>query len=186
MTAALILEPHQDDTCLFAAFTAIRESAHVVTVLKSKVQEKYGITSPQRELENGRAFVELGLDPFDGWEQWPYLDDSPDWQAVETAMGMIGERLEPEAVYAPAVEDGGHEHHSRVGEMARSVFGRDRVTHYTTYRRGFGRTVGPVEVVPEPDWIVRKLRALACFESQIREPSTRPWFLDGLREWHAE
>lgn len=178
---ALLLSPHNlgDDETLFAAFIGLQHQAHVVTVLRSVKQEAYGITADERERESGNAMAILGL----GWQQWGFPDVDPPWDQVER---RIAEMALPEygfdAVFAPAVEDGGHEHHSIVGEIAGRVFG-DRCRFYTTYRRGQGRTVGAVRVEPEPDWIILKLRALSCFESQIREPSCRPWFLGGLDEW---
>jgi hypothetical protein len=56
---------------------------------------------------------------------------------------------------------------------------------FATYIRGEGRTVTDRPVVGSPDQIGRKLRALACYRSQIAEPSCQPWFLDGLTEYLA-
>jgi LmbE family N-acetylglucosaminyl deacetylase len=178
---ALAFEPHSDDIALFAAFSAMEHHAHVVTVLEGHVQQQRGlpISQQQRFAENECAMRELGLQ----WTQWPYRDDGPDWDAVAVAMHVIDERLQPDVVFAPAVEAGGHEQHSRVGELAGQVFGA-RCRFYLSYVRGEGRSRG-VEVVGDADQIGRKLRALACYRSQIAEPSTRPWFLDGLTEYLA-
>lgn len=177
--SALLLEPHQDDAVLFAAFTCLRHRPLVVTVLASQLQADRGtgITNERREAENAHALGLLGCEV----EQWGYPDSGPDWTAVQWAMRSLAGEGEFELVFAPAVEDGGHEQHSEVGRIALQVFG-DRVRPYLTYRRGHGRTVGQ-EVVPQPEWIGLKLRAMACFASQIAEPSTRPWFLDGIREY---
>lgn len=179
---AVLFAPHNDDETLFATWQLLRHDPHVVIVLKSAKQSDLGVTAETREAETDCALKQLGVS---SWEQWPYPDTGPDWQAVELAMQMLDERMEPELVLAPAVEDGGHEQHSRVGELARAVFG-DRVTAYLTYVRGqLSSRVGE-EVAFEPDWPVRKLRALACYESQIGLPATRPWFMDDtLREWVA-
>ena len=59
------------------------------------------------------------------------------------------------------------------------------ITFYNTYRRGEGRTRG-VSVPYEADWPARKLRAMACYRSQIALPATQPWFAnDWLEEWYA-
>jgi LmbE family N-acetylglucosaminyl deacetylase len=177
----LCLEPHADDCALFAAFSAMQHGAHVITVLSSRVQfdRGYGITQQQRHAENQAAMRELGVTH----EQWHYPDSSPDWDAVEAAMRVADDLHGPELVLAPAVEPDGHDQHSAVGSVSGRVFG-DRCRFYLTYRRGHGRSVGR-PVSPTPEQIARKLRALACFRSQIAEPSTRPWFLDGVGEWLA-
>jgi LmbE family N-acetylglucosaminyl deacetylase len=175
-------EPHSDDAALFAAFTTMEHHAHVVTVLESHVQAARGtgITQQQRVGENAAAMRELGLT----FDQWPYRDDRPDWPAVEVAMRAIDDRLKPETVLAPMVELGAHEQHIQVGHLAEKVFG-GRIVFYMTYVRGHGRTVTERPVVGTPDQVARKLRALACYRSQIGEPSCRSWFLDGLTEYLA-
>lgn len=176
----VLFEPHQDDAVLFSAFTCRRFRPLVVTVLGSRLQHRRGtgITDVHRRSENARALALIGCTV----EQWPFWDDEPDWPMVRRRMILLrGVGDGPAGVFAPAVEEGGHEQHNQVGELALEVFG-DRVRPYLTYRRGEGRTVG-TEIVPEPDWIAEKHRALACYASQIREPSTRSWFMDSLREY---
>jgi LmbE family N-acetylglucosaminyl deacetylase len=192
--SVLALEPHADDLSLFCAFTAQRLNAHVVTVLTSHTQQRAGVTQPQRQDESECAMRELGLT----WQQWPYRDDEPDWDAVEAAMRAIDDRLDPETVLAPAVDfvANGHDaaeipvtgwgvmQHDMVGKLAVRVFG-SRVVHYHAYTRWGGRTRDGVEVVGDTDQVCRKLRALACYRSQIGEPSCRSWFLGELTEYLA-
>lgn len=180
---ALLLDPHGDDGALFAAFTILKHQPTVIVCLRSQLQERRGgPTYQEREAETARAFAELGTF---AWEQWTVPDDKPDWAAVKRLVESARDLLEPDTVYAPAWEAGGHDHHNAVAEITADVFGPEPVISYLTYVRGSGRSDHGTEVVPEPEWIIRKHRALACFESQIREPSTRPWFMDGLREWVA-
>lgn len=177
----VLFQPHSDDAALFAAYACVRENPVVVTVLRSERQATAGVDHDTRELEDRCAFAELGVTAY---EQWPYSDASPDWGAVVNAMRLLDERLTPHRVFAPAPEQDGHDQHNQVGELARQVFG-DRLIGYLTYVRGCGHSTGGVEVPCEPDWVARKLRALACYRSQIWEPSTRPWFVELLdvREW---
>jgi len=153
----------------------------MVVVLRSQVQADRGtgITARMREAETSTALRLLGVH---AWEQWDELDRDPDWRRVRATMTMLRERHEPREVFAPAFEVGGHEQHNAVAELAADVFGPEIITSYMTYVRGAGRS-GGVLVEPAPDMIALKHRALACFESQIREPSTRPWFMDGLAEY---
>lgn len=187
----IFFAPHNDDETLFGAFTIIRYSPTVVVVLRSVKQEgSYGpeATSKVREAETTRALLEL--DCLD-YEQWHYPDDGPDWEAVESSMRLIDDRLKPEMVFAPAWEKDGHAQHNEVAVRVERVFGT-RVVSYLTYVRGSLRSRSldpsiPANEVPfEPDWPVKKLRALACYRSQIALPQTNPWFLDDtLREFLA-
>lgn len=181
---SLLLDPHGDDGTLFAAFTIQKHRPHVAVVLRSHLQSVRGtgITAETRERETGFALSTLDVT---AWEQWPIPDDKPDWVAVTRLMEQADRDLRPDRVFAPEFEVGGHDQHNAVAECAARVFGPDRVTSYLTYVRGSARSDWATEVVPEPEWIIRKHRALACFESQIRLENTRPWFMDSLREWVA-
>lgn len=180
-----------DDAVLFATWTLLRHRPRVVTVLRSVNQEANGITFKEREKEDATAMAILGCE----WVNWPFPDDDPPWDEVEALLrrgelNLHDEGPEPDwvdvapwphRVFAPWPEPGGHEQHNRVGELAEAVFGSERVSFYTTYRYGGPRTVGR-EVEPEPWMIPLKLRALACYESQmLRGP--RRFFLDSLREY---
>ena len=90
-----------------------------------------------------------------------------------------------ERVFAPAVEEGGHEHHSLVGQLALDVFGT-KVRPYMTYKRGFGRSTGKTAVIPTAVERALKKAAMQCYQSQIRNPATAYWFTDESnweREW---
>lgn len=177
----VFLAPHNDDEVLFGSFTLLEQAPFVVVCLRSQVQEdRYGILAAEREAETGAAMTMYELD----WEQWPILDRNPSPAALLDRMEDLEARFAPEVVYAPAVEDGGHDQHSLVGTIAAGVFG-DRVVRYLTYRRGHGRSRSGREVVPSPSQIVMKHLALSVYRSQIGEPSCRPWFLDEIREWYA-
>lgn len=181
----LILEPHNDDVALFCAFTAARERAHVVTVLRSCNQQELGmgITAEQREAENVQAMQALGCT----WKQMPHPDCAPDWEKVKEALVDLDDECEPASIYVPAFEQGGNEQHNRISEIARSLFG-DRIAYYLTYTGGPGRVAKKstwgTEVVPEGPWVTAKLRALACYRSQI-ERGPRQHFMQDLREYVA-
>jgi len=169
MTTALVLEPHNDDAALFSAFNAIRTRAHIVTVLASSVE---------RTAESAAAAAIFGC----SYEQWPEPDDAPDWKAVARMLLVHDSDHAPEIVFAPWPESsGGNEQHNMVGRLAEQVYG-DRVTFYTTYRTGAPRTTG-TPVPYEREWVLMKLRALACFESQIRSGPVRFFAEHSLLEW---
>lgn len=153
----------------------------IIILGHADLQQKRGllITPEQRTAETVAACEQLGVTQL---SFWPQSDSAPNWEAIEA---MMRELPSPETVFAPAIEVGGHEDHNMVGELASKVFGIDRCVFYLTYVRGCGRSDWGREVIPKPEWIALKHIALACYQSQIAESSTRPWFLDEIREWTA-
>lgn len=177
---SVFFSPHHDDETLFGAYLLLEHDPHVIIVLgHADLQGKRGlpISPVERTAETVAACGELGVTRL---SFWPQPDSAPDWEAIEA---MMRDLPAPDRVFCPAIEPGGHEDHNMVGELASKVFGIDRCVFYLTYVRGQGRSSWGHENPPEPEWIVLKHRALACYQSQIAEPSTRPWFLDTIREW---
>lgn len=178
----VFLAPHNDDETLFGAFTLLRHKPLVIVCLKSYVQEdRGGPTAAEREGETNRAMWWLGVEE---WRQWNHDDRQPDWKAVEQSMQELDAELDIGEVFAPACEVRGHDHHNEVGFLAQEVFG-DRLSTYLTYKRGSGKSRSSTPVsVDQSLWVILKLKAMACYESQIRLENTRPWFLDEpLREY---
>lgn len=194
--SAVLLDPHGDDAALFAAFTCLRESPHVVVVLRSAVQEtRGGPDFTRREAELAAAMDVLGCT----WEQWAIPDDAPRWeQAAERIKGLASFY---DHCYAPAEawEANGHawhnkppsgvepgvRHHDRVGFLACKMFGAERVTGYQTYTMHGGKTRVGDPVESRPEWVLAKLRALVCYESQVLLPATAPHFAEDLAEFTA-
>jgi hypothetical protein len=137
----------------------------------------YGITYQTREAETDCAMKILGCE----WEQWDIRDDDPDWGEVQERLRA----LNVEHVWAPAYEEwvGGHLHHDRLSELATRIF-PGQISYYTTYYRPHHRSTG-AEIKPEPIWVLRKLQAMACYESQITGDYPVHW-LDGLREYERD
>jgi LmbE family N-acetylglucosaminyl deacetylase len=184
MTSTLFLAPHNDDESLFGAFTIARERAHVVVVLRSHYQAKrwpgYDCTFQRRELETAAAVAELGA----SWEQWEGFDDrDPDWNAIGAQLRTLDlDRRNWTTVYAPLPEHGGHDHHNELGVLAAEIW-PTQVRFYPTYTRENGRSVAGERVDPQPAEVVAKLRALACYGSQIENWLCRPHFLRPLDEY---
>jgi len=186
----LLISPHCDDESLFCAFTLCREAAdiQVVVVFDGHIQAARGeaVTWPERRAETERALWELGVkkDPiFLG-----YSDNAVSLLAIDNHMGHLSTTLKPgDTVYFPWQEPGGHEQHNLIGSICESNFGRWEgvlMKHYLTYTR-HGKSTGGKEVIPEPDWIILKLRALACYKSQITVANCREHFMRGLHEYYA-
>jgi len=186
MPRSVFLAPHNDDETLFGAGLLMRHQPFVVVCLRSMVQEQRGtgIRFGQREAETDTALTELGQAR---WDQWELTDDLPVAQlSIRLGKKIEGLTADFDHCFAPAVEAWGHEHHNLIGELAVETFGSERVTRYLTYTRLHGRSTDGMEVPFEPWMVERKLRALACYRSQILEPSCTEHFVGGIREHVAE
>lgn len=163
MAVSLMFDPHGDDVPLFAAYSAMTDPTHVV------------VTHPEIPNEEIRAAADiLGYSVT--------IDSSNESRRRNLAIAV-----QPEIVYAPAIHPEGHEHHNEIGQFAVDFYGRHKVQFYATYAPRGQRQRTDRQVVPMPWEILMKLQALACFESQIKQESTRPWFYDllDMREWLA-
>lgn len=160
----------------------------------SRCHEQHGVNGDTRNAENEAAFAELTRGEsrrIDTW-QLPFVDtnpdwphESPDWPEIADALRVLAGDPGFDRVFAPWPEPGGHEQHNRIGSIAADVFGRERITYYTTYRYGGPKTREGSEIEPRPEWIIRKLRALACYESQILY-GPRRFFMEDLREYRLD
>jgi LmbE family N-acetylglucosaminyl deacetylase len=178
----LFISPHHDDAALFGAFTLIREKPLVITVFDSYEQPRRdypGCTNDIRSSEDTQAISGvLGCNlSFLG-----FRDDRPDWDGIERELRKINGHAEE--VYAPAIENGGHHHHNKVGEIAQRVFG-ERVRHYLTYT-SHGKSVSNTMVPFEPHWVLLKLKALACYASQIGLEDCCPHFMRPQYEYYQD
>jgi LmbE family N-acetylglucosaminyl deacetylase len=180
----LFLSPHNDDEVLFGTFTILRENPEIVIVFDSHVQ---GQRTGQENWRRRREESMRGLQELSVPRVWPTFLGLSDALPIETATlcDALRQYGEPEMVYAPAVEVDGHVQHNIVGFAANQVF--PRVTHYLTYTR-IGKSRSENEVQPRNgDDIARKLRALACYSSQMEmEPKLGCWphFMRDLTEYY--
>lgn len=178
--SSLLLAPHGDDEVLFAAFTCIRERPHVIVCTQDDDPEVRG----PRSYETTCAITTLGC----SHHEWPMSPKNFDLEQARTWLKLWDSPRHstvPDKVYAPAVSEEGHEDHNLIGSLAVEVFGPARVIPYLTYGPRGQRQREGMEIVPTPAEIQRKLKALACYRTQIENAMTRPWFFDllDLREW---
>ena len=157
----LLLSPHNDDECLFAAYILIREKPLVIIVTDSDAHLAEGITAQQRREESRRACELLGVPVvFLGLKDGTLSQHKPELRS----------RLEPFAsqswihVFAPAIQ-GGHKDHDAVGDVVSSMF--SPVSYYATYALGELFTPFGSEIQPTQEEIDLKNRALDCYPSQI-------------------
>lgn len=181
---AVFFEPHHDDAVLFACYQLLRLKPLVVTVFGDAQAQEPRVTAVQRTTEQLCAMDLLDL----SWVGWSFPDTTKDAPLVRGAIAeAMRQHLDADLVIFPLWEEGGHEQHNIVAEVAATVFGGKEWIRFATYRRGSGRSRTDIEVVAEDDWPARKFEAMACYRSQITLESTRPWFCsdDCLREWVA-
>lgn len=166
----VLFSPHHDDETLFAAFTILRHHPHVVVCYPST--RDYGSTTA-RLVETHMAAHELGAS---GVEQWQGVD-------LVAQMLALHERLHPTRVWAPHGL-ASHPDHVAVADAAALVFG-DRLTRYHTYTVD-GKVRLGTPVLPEPAWVLAKLRALARYQTQATHPRAHVFFLQDLTEYIEE
>lgn len=173
----LFLSPHNDDETLFGAFTLLRERPLVLIVFDGYLQAARGtgITAEQRRNESRAAMEILGCTV----EFMGLRDDNPN--VTPALIRAYVESLKPTEIYAPAREESGHRQHNLAAD---AVSGMPNVRHYMTYTPA-GKSTG-VPVPYEPEWPLLKLKALACYESQIKLWSTKDHFLRDQYEYTLE
>ena len=170
----LFLSPHNDDECLFAAYTLMREKPLVVIVTDSDAHLAQGISAEQRREESRRACDLLGV---------PVVFLGLKDCTLEQQRDDLRRRLEPFAsqpwthIYAPAFQ-GGHKDHDALAEVVSSMF--SPVSYYATYAPGESYTPAGREIRPAPEEIELKNRALECYASQIQLARTGSRF-DAVR-----
>lgn len=196
----LFLDPHGDDGPLFFAFTIQRERPHVCVVFDSYIQPARGLAgcdADTRRDESICAAAELlGFSTWTAAEWWRYqtfLGLRDDQHCEDAMLAAVLQKRFPDAteVWAPAWEKDGHGQHNCVALAAALAFGDAVKGRYLTYTRAFGKSrMNSREVAPRSaEEIQRKLRALACFPSQMQpdpRQGTRDWFLGDFREYMVE
>jgi len=181
---SLLLSPHDDDSCLFAAFTCLRERPDVVIIADSFLQTirgEVGCSSEERASETKAAHEILGCRIV----RCGLRDDNLVFDQVTDALSKL---FCDGCVYTPALESG-HPHHDMVTLAAVKVFGAERLRCYSTYSRHSrycGTDLHPVGTT-HIEWtrpeLALKERALACYESQLRVNAQHFEAVKGRGEW---
>jgi LmbE family N-acetylglucosaminyl deacetylase len=175
----LFVSPHCDDETLFGAFTLLREKPLVVIVYDGYVQQSRGlnISADQRTRETQEAMKILGVDV----EFLGLRDDDTSLNELQIT-NLLESRYHPEGVFIPAVEIHGHRQHNLVGRISLPVIQR-----YMTYTdEGKSTSNNPVKI-EDGSWVAKKLRAMACYESQMTLDSRcgcLPHFLRPIHEYY--
>lgn len=180
----IFLSPHNDDETLFGAFTIMRHKPQVVVVYDGYLQGLRGapITAERRRDETRAALAEMNapVPVFFGFSDacWD-IDERTFVLMLEATPGYDKSSV----IFAPAPEIDGHAQHTLVGNLAAKY--SQNVVYYMTYTRTGGKSTGQ-RVPTTADMICRKLRALACYRSQIELANTREHFLRDLNEYYLQ
>jgi LmbE family N-acetylglucosaminyl deacetylase len=171
----IFISPHNDDEVLFGTFTLLRERPMVVVVYDSYTQFRRGdpITAHQRRKESIRAMEILGIDV-------AFCGLSDEGVDAEECAAALAPYRDAGKVWAPAFEKDGNRHHNLIARVADSLFPQSQ--RYLTYTLA-GKSRG-VPVPYQPEWIAKKLLALASYESQIELPATAEFFMNDLHEYY--
>ncbi len=179
-----LISPHDDDSALFAALTCIREQPTVVVVADSHVQPargEKGCSAATRAAETEAAHEVLGC-------QTHRLGMGDDHLTLEGLEHEFSYLANAETVYVPVLE-GGHPQHDLVSLAAARVFGIDNLRCYSTYSKLSQyrdvdlQPVGTTEIEWTRPEYQQKLRALMCYESQMRVNPMHFRAVEGRSEW---
>lgn len=174
----IFLAPHNDDECLFGAYTLMRLRPLVIICTDSFIQPNrgdVGCSAEERRQETIDAMKLLGCPVL-------FLGIKDTDLTEEELMERLS-LLEAETFYIPAIQ-GGNPHHDIVGKVGLQLWGK-RCERYTTYTKTELYTTGGWEIKPTQSEIDLKNKALDCYKSQLRLQSTSPHFLAvrNLSEW---
>lgn len=159
----LLVSPHSDDATLFSAYTILREKPIVITVTHATMQGGNGY---DRVMEDYKAMKILGVPiMFLGIDEDKLNED------------ILIEKLLPFAInseaWLPEEIEGGNPQHNLITKVLKKMFWR--IHYYKTYTGLEDRTIGE-EVVPTPEELELKQRAMKCYISQRMNPMTAHYF----------
>lgn len=167
----ILISPHSDDATLFATYTILREKPLVVTVTHATMQGGNGY---ERAMEDYKAMKILGVPiMFLGIDE-----DKLTGSLLDNSLhAMLVEEDLLDCIYLPAYEEGGNPQHNLINKVIDDIasLGIER-KFYKTYTGLEDRTIGE-EVIPTPEELELKRKALACYRTQIENPNTRHYFL---------
>lgn len=168
----LFVSPHNDDAGLFGSFTIQARSPLVVTLLDSFVQVNRGhwmCDAKTRRKEDEAAMKVLGCRI-----EFAKIRDDLQEPAMREQITQFLSRFNPDEVWIPAVEDGGHEHHNLIGGISEAIFRGTTVHKYLTYTPRGKSTNGSI-VPANGTMVLKKLQALACYKTQIEVDALGCW-----------
>lgn len=161
----VFLSPHSDDEILFGAYTIMREKPLVVICTHATMQGDNGY---ERAMESYRAMKMLGASVmFLGIDE-----DELTEELLEEKLGFLYD-VETLDLYAPEHEENGNPHHNIVAKVAK-MFMKNTQT-YKTYTGLEDRSIGK-EIIPTPEELELKKRAMLCYQTQIQNPFTSHYF----------
>ncbi len=161
----IFLSPHSDDEILFGAYTIMREKPLVVICTHATMQGGNGY---ERAMESYRAMKMLGANvTFLGIDE-----DKLTEEVLEEKLEFLYD-VETLDLYAPKHEENGNPHHNIVARVAKKL--DFMVKTYKTYTGLETRTIGK-EIIPTPEELELKKRAMLCYQTQIQNPFTSHYF----------
>lgn len=162
----VFLSPHSDDEILFGAYTIMREKPLVVICTHATMQGDNGY---ERAMESYRAMKMLGASVvFLGIDE-----DKLTEEILEEKLRFIRDDDYYLTLYAPEYEIDGNPHHNIVANVAQKISAD--VQTYKTYTGLEDRSIGK-EIIPTPEELEIKKRAMLCYQTQIQNPFTSHYF----------
>lgn len=172
------LAPHDDDHCLFGAFTCMREHPTVVVITDSFIQPargEVGCSALERAVETAASCGVLGCEVI----RFGLHDDTVTEGEIATKLRGLSD---VEAVIVPALQ-GGNIHHDMTYRAAYLAFPPEKIIHYTTYTKTELYTKGDTEIIPTEEELLKKKFAMECHQSQLRVNEPHFTAVLGKSEW---
>lgn len=153
----ILFAPHNDDEALFASYTIMRTKPLVVVVYDGyQHQRKFGVNIMTRRNESINAMKLLGVEV-----EFMGLSDDETYDPYE--LETLFKKYKADKVYCPAI--GKNPQHNLVSNVCTSVF--KNTVRYCTYDDDLLQK-GSVEIIPTEEERVMKIKALKCYQSQLK------------------
>lgn len=178
----ILIEPHQDDSVMFACFTLLRLKPLVISLTSSKIQPlrgEVGCDADTRKQETIKALEILGCPVV--------FMDIPDNELSEDVLRKRLRGIRAETIYIPAYHENGNEQHNLINKVCLELFGRENTEQFCSYSKTDLMIKGSWEIPPTAEELTLKNKALDCFQSQINLNSMRNHFefVRNKSEWLA-
>jgi len=157
----LFIAPHSDDEALFGSYIILRNKPIKVVVCTDGIQheEKFDIKTETRRNESLSACKILGCDV----EFLGLSDKKLEREQLKKRLSALDGNL----IFVP-LKTGGNPHHDMVSEVAEEIWPLKKLCFYGTYSDKNLRPVGEQGFLPSKEEAITKIKALGCYQSQIK------------------
>jgi len=176
MNNSIFFAPHHDDETLFGAFTIQKRHPDIAICFEADYLPDKRLLETINALNYLKHKGDLIL--------FGISEKNSDYNLLEENIKQISEKYK--LAYAPADESNleSNYHHNIVGNLVEKYFGKDKTIRYLTYTWPNGRSTSSNIVPYNGTMVLRKLKAMSCYESQINNTGVMDQFLYTQYEYY--